>query len=151
MNDMVKDQQLWDRVRELLRFLWREKAENILAIYIGDDNRAIADFFLIASVTSQTHARALEQDLRRFAKSKKFGKPQREVSQNAAWMVLDFGDIVIHLFQPAIRAFYRLERVYEGYPMWVVVDEKELQPVTLRDLQEMKLFTPEFRSPELAK
>ncbi|MEE8330267.1 MAG: ribosome silencing factor [Acidimicrobiia bacterium] len=72
----------------------------------------ITDVFVIATGTSRRHVLSLADDvedaLRPFAH-----KPlRREGTQDAKWLLLDFGDIVIHLFDAETRAYYDLERLW---------------------------------------
>ncbi len=127
----------WKKVLTLGKVLWEEKAEDIVIIGLEEDKRAIADFFLIATVTSDTHARALTSSLVRFARSEGYGSGRIEESKNAAWTVLDFGDVVVHLFLPKLRAFYRLERIYEAAPFFLLTERDELQPITLQDVLQL--------------
>ncbi len=124
----------WKKVLAFVQFLWEEKAEDVVVIALEDDDRAIADFFIVASVTSDTHARALTESLARFARTARYGRARIEESKNAAWTVLDFGDVVVHLFLPKIRAFYRIERIYEHAPFFYLKDQSELHPMTLQEV-----------------
>ncbi len=76
----------------------------------------ITDWFVIATGTSQRHvqtlAEAVEERLDSFER-----KPIRiEGRQSGSWLLLDYGDFVVHLFLPETRAYYDLERLWGDAP-----------------------------------
>jgi len=72
----------------------------------------MTDFFVIASGTSDTHTRAIAEHI--VAEMKKEGFPVYHVEGLAQgrWVLLDYVDFVVHLFHPALRQFYQLERLW---------------------------------------
>ncbi|MPZ51714.1 MAG: ribosome silencing factor [Acidimicrobiia bacterium] len=73
----------------------------------------IADVFVIATGTSQTHVRTLADSVRERMKEDVGRLPLRvEGSQDAEWLLMDYGDVVVHLFQAEQRDFYGLERLW---------------------------------------
>ncbi len=72
----------------------------------------MTDFFLIASGTSDTHARAVGEHL--IEEMKKEGSPAHHVEglEKGRWVLLDFVDFVVHVFHPTLRNFYQLERLW---------------------------------------
>jgi ribosome-associated protein len=72
----------------------------------------MTDFFLIASGTSDTHARAIGQHV--MEGMKKEGSPAHHVEglEKGRWVLLDFVDFVVHVFHPTLRNFYQLERLW---------------------------------------
>ena len=72
----------------------------------------MTDFFLIASGTSDTHVRSVGEHL--MAAMKKEGWPAHHVEglEKGRWVLLDFVDIVAHVFHPTLRNFYQLERLW---------------------------------------
>ena len=72
----------------------------------------MTDFFVIASGTSDTHVRALGEHIQ--AELKKEGETPQHVEgiQQGRWVLLDYVDIVVHLFHPSLRNFYDLERLW---------------------------------------
>ena len=73
---------------------------------------SVCDYFVIATGTSTTHVRALSDSV--IAKLKEKGQPLRhgEGEREASWILLDFGDVVCHLFLEERRAFYALEKLW---------------------------------------
>ena len=72
----------------------------------------MTDFFLIASGTSDTHARAIGEHV--MEGMKKEGSPAHHVEglEKGRWVLLDFVDFVVHVFHPTLRNFYQLERLW---------------------------------------
>lgn len=72
----------------------------------------MTDFFLVASGTSDTHARAVGEHI--MAELKKEGFPVHHVEglEQGRWVLLDFVDFVVHIFHPTLRNFYQLERLW---------------------------------------
>jgi ribosome-associated protein len=81
------------------------------------------DFFLIASGDSDVHVRAISENITR-GLSEVGVKPAGIEGQRAArWVLLDYIDLVVHVFHPAIREFYQLERLWGDAPLLLLVDE----------------------------
>jgi ribosome-associated protein len=72
----------------------------------------MTDFFIIASGTSDTHARAIGEHV--MTGMKKEGSPAHHVEglERGRWVLLDFVDFVVHVFHPTLRNFYQLERLW---------------------------------------
>jgi len=67
---------------------------------------------IIASGRSQRHVAALADHVMRRLKEDGMGKVRLEGLPNADWVLIDTGDIVVHLFRPEVRSFYNLERIW---------------------------------------
>lgn len=88
-----------------------KKAEEILAIDIHGIS-VIGDYFLIASGTSTTQVKALAEEID-FKLSELGVNPLRtEGAQSASWIILDYGDVIIHIFHKETREFFNLERLW---------------------------------------
>ena len=89
-----------------------KKAEDINVIGIKDLT-IIADYFIIANGTSSTQTRALADEVE-FKISEAAGiKPDQVQGNNGSnWIILDYSDIVIHVFNKETRDFYNLERLW---------------------------------------
>ena len=72
----------------------------------------VTDFFVIASGTSDTHVRAIAEHV--IEELKKEGTPVHHVEglTQGRWVLLDYVDFVVHVFHPALRQFYQLERLW---------------------------------------
>jgi ribosome-associated protein len=76
----------------------------------------ITDLFVIATGTSRRHILTLAEETE--AKLKEIGRRplRREGVDDATWVLLDYGDVVVHVFDDATRSFYDLERLWGDAP-----------------------------------
>lgn len=98
-------------IETAVKALDSKRAENIQVIGIKDLT-VIADYFIIANGTSTTQTKALADEVE--YQLKEAGKmPLRtEGYHGANWIVLDYGDVVVHVFYKETRQFYNLERLW---------------------------------------
>lgn len=95
----------------VLHRLEEDKAENIITISLTGKSE-IADAMVIASGRSQTHVGAMADKLMRELKEKGFGNANAEGMPANDWVLLDAGDVIVHLFRPEVREFYNLEKIW---------------------------------------
>lgn len=72
----------------------------------------IADFLVIASGRSTRQVATMAEHLRERIKASGLGTPQVEGLPQGDWVLVDAGDIVVHLFRPEVRSFYNLEKMW---------------------------------------
>ncbi|NLP26572.1 MAG: ribosome silencing factor [Clostridiales bacterium] len=98
-------------IAKIIKTLDAKKAEDIQAIGIKDLT-IIADYFIIANGTSTTHTKTLADEVEH--QLTEVGvKPTRVEGYNgASWIVLDYADIIVHIFYKETRDFYKLERLW---------------------------------------
>jgi ribosome-associated protein len=95
----------------LSKVLEDDKAEEIVLIDL-DGRSALADFMVIASGRSGRHVAALADHLAQEVK-KLTGRPAHvEGMPNADWVLIDTGDVIVHIFRPEVRDFYKLEKIW---------------------------------------
>ena len=92
-----------------------KKALDILIINMKKMS-SVCDYFVIASGTSTTHVRALSDNIIRELKGKGQSLWHVEGEREASWILLDFGDVVCHLFLEDTRKFYDLEGLWSEAP-----------------------------------
>lgn len=88
---------------------------------------AIADAMVIATGRSQRHVGALADHLVRLLKEAGFGRCRIEGMPNADWVLIDAGDVIVHIFKPEVRDFYKLEKMWAVDPSAASAD---IQPAT---------------------
>ncbi len=87
------------------------KAEDVIVIdLVGKTD--IADFMIIATGRSQRQISALAKNLIQNIKDADLGPPGVEGLPQCDWVLLDVGDVIVHLFRPEVRAFYNLEKMW---------------------------------------
>ena len=73
----------------------------------------IADWFILASGTSNIHVKTLVDEVEEQLKQEQGIDPKRvEGYPTAQWILMDYGDVIVHVFHPEAREFYSLERLY---------------------------------------
>lgn len=96
---------------KIARILDEKKADKIDVIEISDLT-IISDYFVIASANNTTHVKALADEVE-FELKKLDKTPARvEGYQNANWIVLDYLDVVVHVFYEETRNYYNLEKLW---------------------------------------
>ncbi len=73
----------------------------------------LGDYMIIASGTSGRQLGAMSEHLRELMQQSGLGKPRIEGATEANWVVVDTGDVIVHLFRPEVRAFYNLEKMWQ--------------------------------------
>ena len=95
----------------ILARLDEDKAEDVVLIDLKGKS-PLADAVVVASGRSARHVAAMADHLLRTLKENGFGKAQVEGLPNADWVLIDAGDVIVHLFRPEVRAFYNLEKIW---------------------------------------
>jgi ribosome-associated protein len=91
-----------------------KKAQDIELIEVSQKT-ILADYFIIATGTSTTHVKALSDEISFQLKEKFHMFPDHiEGESTSRWILMDFGDVVVHLFHPEDRAFYSLEQLWQA-------------------------------------
>ena len=80
-----------------------------------------ADYFVIMSAESSRQIEALEQDLTQALKGSGVSRHRREGTPASGWVLMDFSDVIVHIFSPDEREFYDLERLWQRAPQVVRV------------------------------
>ena len=98
------------------------KAEDVTVIDISEIS-PIADYFIIANGTNESQVRALVDNVEEELAKAGYEVKQREGYGLGSWVLLDFGDIIVHVFDRENRVFYDLERIWR--------DGKQVDPEEL--------------------
>ena len=101
-----------------------DKAQDIVTIDIGGKS-SIADFMVIASGRSQRQVGAMADHLMRRLKDAGYGTAKVEGLPQCDWVLVDAGDVIVHIFRPEVRDFYKLEK------MWTADMSSEAEVVAL--------------------
>ena len=92
------------------------KAVDVVGIDVRGKT-SVCDYMVIASGTSTRHVKSIADEVVRFAKRLDCQPLGVEGEQEAEWVLVDLGDVVVHVMLPRVREFYALER------LWTVGDE----------------------------
>lgn len=88
-----------------------KKAENITVIDLPEDF-AIADQFVICTGASSIQVKAIAERIIEIIKEKNRLPSHTEGLEQGNWVLLDYGDVIVHVFTPVLREFYNLERLW---------------------------------------
>jgi ribosome-associated protein len=114
------------KIAELvLARLDEDKAEDVVVIDLMGKS-PLADTIIVASGRSARHVSALSDHILRSLKEGGFGKAQIEGLPQADWVLIDAGDVIVHIFRPEVRAFYQIEKIWS-------VDSPHRTPLELRN------------------
>ena len=98
-------------VKKVVESLDKHKAEDIVSIDVRGKTE-IADYYVIAGGRSMTHTRSLieyvEEDMDKLG----VAPVRREGVREGRWAVLDYGDVIVHIFNDESRLFYHLENLW---------------------------------------
>ena len=93
-----------------------DKKANHSLIYEVAKLGAFTDYFLITSGSNERQVQAISDEIFRVSKEKGIPSPRIEGYEEGRWVLLDFGDIVVHIFHDYIREFYDLESLWGEAP-----------------------------------
>lgn len=113
-------------VREIAKVLDEKKAMDIVAIET-EEITIVSDFFIIASGTSNTHTKALADDVEFEIKQRLNIEPEHIEGRATGWVLLDYGTVLVHIFQQESREYYNLER------LWADASQLDLSDVLTED------------------
>ena len=101
-----------ETILQLCKILYNKKALDIRAIEVTDKT-IIADWFIVCSGRGVPQVKALSDELEEKAAEMGLIPRRKEGYQEGRWIVLDFGDLLVHLFHPEERTYYNLERLWD--------------------------------------
>ncbi len=100
-------------VRNVLNSLEDAKAEQIVSIDLHGKT-SIADIMFVASGRSGVHVGAIAEQVLKSCKEAGLGSPRVEGLPHCDWVLVDAGDVIVHIFRPEVRQFYNLEKMWGG-------------------------------------
>ena len=111
INGAVADMSAFELHDLVLRQLDDDQAQDVVSIPLAGKS-SMADHMVIASGRSTRQVAAMAQKLAETVKQNGFGPVKIEGLPQADWVLIDAGDVVVHLFRPEVRSFYNLERMW---------------------------------------
>jgi len=102
------EETLLSRIRASLR---SDKAEDIVTIDLGGRS-SVADALVIASGRSARHVSAIAENLARKLKGAGYGTRPVDGLARGDWVLVDAGDVIVHIFRPEVRTYYDLEGMW---------------------------------------
>ncbi len=118
-----------EKVKLALKTALDKKAENPVVIDLKGLS-SLADFFVILTASSDVHGRTIADEIRKKFKEKGILPVSFEGYENANWILMDFGDVIVHIFKPEFRELYNLESLWLDAPKLEVA---QLLPEEVKD------------------
>lgn len=100
-------------VQNVLNALDETKAEDIVSIDLRGKT-ALADDMIIATGRSSVHVAAIADKAIKACKAMGLNTPRVEGLAQCDWVLIDAGDVIVHIFRPEVRQFYNLEKMWGG-------------------------------------
>jgi len=124
MNQSIKSNQLADIISKLTL---TKQAENVLSIDVRKVSSS-ADYFIICSAETGMQVSAIANAVRKGTPNKPW---HVEGLNNQNWVLLDYVDVVLHVFKTQTREFYSLEKLWADAPTVKITDDPEKHSKTL--------------------
>ncbi len=100
-------------MEEVIKGIQEKKGLSITCLNLASINSTVCDYFVVCHGTSNTHVSAIAESVEETVSKQTGMKPRRrEGFSNAEWILLDYLDVVVHVFQQEIREHYRLEDLW---------------------------------------
>ena len=100
-------------LKDILNELEDSKATDIVSINISKKT-SLADYLVFATGTSNRHINSISQSVNKKLKKLNIKNPSIEGDNDSGWVVIDSGDVILHLFKDEIRKFYNLENMWSS-------------------------------------
>lgn len=97
---------------EIIRILEDKNGGDITDIYVAEKT-VIADYFVIATGKNVSHVRALAEEVESKMEAQGVFVLRKEGLQDGRWVVLDYGSVLVHVFNAETRDFYCLEKLWK--------------------------------------
>jgi ribosome-associated protein len=97
----------------ILECLDDAKAEEVVAVDITGKS-SLADHMVVASGRSQRHVGAVADQMINALRDAGYGKPRVEGLPHCDWVLVDAGDVIVHIFRPEVREFYNIEKMWQA-------------------------------------
>jgi ribosome-associated protein len=109
-------------VNEIVKGIQEVKGHEILTVDLRNIPNSVSDFFVICHGTSDTQVEAIARSVEDTVEAELDEKPvHKEGTENANWILLDYFNVVVHIFQRETREYYNLEK------LWADADVKEIE------------------------
>lgn len=102
----------------IIRGIQKKKGLDIVCMNLETIQSAVCDYFVVCHGTSGTHVRAIVEGVTEEVRKHLEMRPHStEGSSNAEWILIDYLDVVVHIFQEPVREFYQIESLWADAPL----------------------------------
>ncbi len=115
-------------IREIVEVLQKKQGEEIVVIDLREFPDRTTDFMILVTADTDIHMKALYEEVYHHLK-KTLGRLPHHVEgvEYWRWVVMDYLEVVIHLFLADVRLHYDLESLWADFPHWLIADISDLQ------------------------
>ena len=101
-------------VSKIVEGIQEKKGEKIVTVNMTKLENNVFRYFVICEGRSNTHVGSIADSVKDYVREQIRVKPMAiDGYENALWIAMDYGDVIVHVFQPEIRAFYSIETLWE--------------------------------------
>jgi ribosome-associated protein len=113
MNKKSRTAETKQLVEQIVGGLQEKKGKDIVTLDLRKIDNAVSDYFVVASGDSNTHVEALAGSVEEFVRKTSKDKPWHvEGTSNAEWVLMDYVNVVVHIFQRDPRELYNIEGLW---------------------------------------
>jgi ribosome-associated protein len=109
VEDILTDQA---KLKTIIEWLSEKKAENI-RVYDVHKSSSYTDLIVVCEGNADLHNKAIASYLIDQAKANKLGVISKEGVDNGQWILIDIGDVIVHIFLPQMRQYYKIDDLFE--------------------------------------
>ena len=110
-------------VETITKGIQEKKGQCIIVADLDGIEGAICNYFIICQGNSPSQVEAITESVSDIAREQLGEKPSTVVGlENAQWVAMDYGDVLVHIFVPDMRAFYDLEHLWEDAELTQIPD-----------------------------
>ena len=110
-------------VNTIVKGIQEKKGSGIVVADLSSVEGAICRFFVICQGGSPAQVEAITESVGDMAREQLHEKPARVVGlENAQWVAMDYGDVLVHVFLPDVRKYYDLEHLWADAPLTQIPD-----------------------------
>jgi len=105
-----KDKKALSSVDYIIQGIQEKKGKQIVKLNLTAIENSVCKYFVICHGTSKLHVQAIADSIEEYVRASTGEKPtNKEGLENAEWILIDYFDVVVHVFQEPVRKFYKLE------------------------------------------
>ncbi|HKL71620.1 MAG TPA: ribosome silencing factor [Marinilabiliaceae bacterium] len=113
MTERQDDMTTQQLVKAVVESIQEKKGGNISILDLTSIDNTIASYFIVCDGSSSVHVDAIADSVEQYVKEHTTEKPFHiEGRRNAQWVLLDYLDVIVHVFQQPVREFYNLEELW---------------------------------------
>ena len=112
----IPDPETTELAHQIVDLISDRQGSDIVLMDLRDVS-LLADYFILASAASRRQIRAIQDTIHETLHKQKISPLRIEGKPESGWVIIDYGPIVVHLFDPEARAFYKLEALWKNAPV----------------------------------